>query len=167
MCIIAPTTNQRTCNIISTSLPTVTTPSGVIANGTEDVILYCICLTNDDDIAVGPTRWFIDNTEVTDDLPNGNNPYFRNNVPSPLIIPMFGASNVGTYRCGSDNTIAAPDDDRITLTLACMYLCVSILKQNIYVCMCTIHCNSSRNQYEIIGLCKISHPISHLVVVFI
>ena len=125
MSIIAPTTNQRTCNIISTSLPTLTTPSGVIADGTEDVILYCICLTNDD-IAVGPTRWFINSssTPIPDTSPNGNNPYFRNNVPSPLIIPMFGASNVGTYRCGSDNTIAAPDDDRITLTLACMYLCV-------------------------------------------
>ena len=94
------------------------TPSGMIVNGTEDVILYCICMI--DNVAVGPTRWFFNTTEVTDS-PNGNNSYFRNNVPSPLIIPIFGTSNVGTYRCESDSTTLTPDDDRITLTLACMY----------------------------------------------
>ena len=120
MYIIVPTTSQRTCNIVSTSLPTLTTPSGVIADGTKDMILYCICRTNNINIAVGPTRWSINGTGVTDTTPNGNNPYYRNNVPSPLIIPLFGASNVGTYRCDSDNTISTPDDS-ITLMLACMY----------------------------------------------
>ena len=124
MYIIAPVGSRRTCSIISTSLSTLTTPSGVIANGTEDVILYCICLLNNINVAAGPTRWFINGTtEVADTSPNGNNPYYRNNVPSPLIIPLFGASNVGTYRCESQATTQTPDDS-ITLMLPCMYSCV-------------------------------------------
>ena len=124
MYIIAPSGSQRTCSIVSTSLPTLTTPSGVIADGAENVILYCICLLNNINVAAGPTMWFINGTAITDTLPNGNNPYYRNNVPSPLIIPLFGASNVGTYRCQSEATTPTPDDDRITLMLPCMYSCV-------------------------------------------
>ena len=48
---------------------------------------------------MGPTTWFINNTEVTRTTADGNNPYFRNNVPSPFIIPSFNADHVGTYRC--------------------------------------------------------------------
>ena len=124
MHIIVPTGNRRTCNINSTSLPTVTTSSGVIADGTEDMILYCICLTNN--IAVGPTRWSFNNAQVTATQASGNNPYYRNNVPSPLIIPLFGTGNVGTYRCQSEGSTSAPGDS-ITLLLPGMCLCVITL----------------------------------------
>ena len=97
-----------------------TTPSGVIANGTEDVILYCICML--DNVAVGPVLWFFNNTQVTATQFNGNSPYYRNNVPGPLIIPLFVAGNNGTYRCGSDTTIGSTSDNIITLTVSGMYV---------------------------------------------
>ena len=78
----------------------------------------------EDDVAVGPATWLFDETGVTDASPNGNNPYYRNNVPSPLIIPLFGASNVGTYRCESHGSTSASGDS-ITLVLSSMYLCVT------------------------------------------
>ena len=99
---------SRTCNIISTHLPN---PGGVIANGTKNVILYCIC--DQGNVAVGPTEWSFNNARVTATQANGNNPYYRDNVPSPLIIPLFVSGNDGTYECGSNGNVY----DSITLTL--------------------------------------------------
>ena len=114
---IAPEDNpSRSCNIISTSLPTLTTPGGVITNGTQNVILYCICTI--DYIAVGPTYWYFNGVRVSLTEDNGSGaPYFRDNVPSPLIIPSFVTGNNGTYRCGSEGNIIPTPDDTITLTL--------------------------------------------------
>jgi len=86
----------------------------------------------EDGVAVGPTRWFFNDTIVTATQVNGNNPYYRDNVPSPFIIPLFVAGNVGTYRCESDITTSAPGDS-ITLTLAGTYLHSYILASYIYV----------------------------------
>ena len=130
--IVSTTNSPRTCNIISTSLPTVTTPSGMIANGTEDVILYCICVQ--DNVAVGPVLWFFNNTQVTATQFNGNSPYYRNNVPGPLIIPLFVAGNNGTYRCGSDTTIGSTSDNIITLTLSGTYV-YGYFRSYLYVCV--------------------------------
>ena len=69
-----------------------------IPSGTQNVILYCICTR--DDIAVGPATWSFGSTAVTTTV-SGNNPYRRDNVPAPLIIPSFNASHVGTYSCDS------------------------------------------------------------------
>ena len=105
----------RTCNIISTSLPTLTTPSGVIANGTEDVILYCVCMV--DGVAVGPAWWFFNNDWI-DRPANGSNPYQRNSLPSPLIIPLFVADSVGTYLCETIGYgVLISGNKNITLTL--------------------------------------------------
>ena len=116
----APDTPEppRTCTIIS-SLPAVTTPSGltaVVASGTQNVTLYCICMT--DNIAVGPIRWFFNGTEVTRKNKAGN-PYSRNNLPSPLIIPLFVFGHDGTYHCKSSPFYPAliSKNDSITLTL--------------------------------------------------
>ena len=108
-----------------------TTPSGVIANGTEDVILYCICVQNN--VAVGPAIWFFNDTRVTATQANGNNPYYRDNVPCPLIIPLFVAGNNGTYRCGSDITIGSTSDNNITLTLPGTYVYGYFSKLLIYM----------------------------------
>ena len=113
--IIVPAINpNRSCNIISTNLPTVTTPGGVITNGTQNVILYCICVQ--ENVAVGPTLWYFNGVQVTltEDDESGA-PYFRNNVPSPLIIPSFVTGNDGIYHCGSVFTIIPTPDDTITL----------------------------------------------------
>ena len=73
-----------------------------------------------DNVAVGPAIWFFNDTQVTDTQANGSNPYYRNNVPSPLIIPLFAAGNVGTYRCESDASTSIPGDS-IALTLSGVY----------------------------------------------
>ena len=116
----APAENsQRTCTIISTSLPTVTTPSGVIASGTQNVTLYCICM--EDNVAVGPTTWNFNGTDVTLTEDDGSgNPYSRNNVPGPLIIPSFVTGTIGTYHCRSATASVPSSGDTITLTLAGM-----------------------------------------------
>ena len=90
-----------------------------ILNGTQNVILYCICRRNND-VAVGPTTWFINGTAVTTTA-SGDNPYYRNNVPSPLIIPLFTATHAGTYGCGSN------DSPRVTIDLAGSYICVILM----------------------------------------
>ena len=116
MCLIftAPTGNLRICNIYS---PSLTTDGGVmsIANGTENVILYCICRRTN--VAVGPGWWLINGTEVTRTTASGNNPYLRDNVPAPLIIPSFTASHVGTYTCTSDDFSETIDTATIDLAL--------------------------------------------------
>ena len=111
--------SQRTCTIISTSLPTVTTPSGVIASGTQNVTLYCICM--EDNVAVGPTDWLFNGTLVmlTEDDGSGN-PYARNNVPGPLIIPSFVTGTIGTYRCRSATVSVPSPGNTINLTLSGM-----------------------------------------------
>ena len=121
MIFTVPAANsQRTCTIISTSLPTVTTPSGVITNGTQNVILYCICM--EDNVAVGPTEWFLNNSQVTLTEDDGSgNPYARNNVPGPLIIPSFVTGTIGTYQCRSLTASVSSPGDTITLTLLGMY----------------------------------------------
>ena len=97
----APSGNQRICNIYS---PNVTTDGGVmyIASGTQNVILYCICRRNN--AAVGPSRWFINGSELTRTTASGNDPYLRNSIPAPIIFPSFTATHVGTYRCTSDTS---------------------------------------------------------------
>ena len=117
---------ETKCNIISTNLPTVTAAGGVIANGTQNVILYCICNRTTTNVAVGPTMWYFNGAPVTrseTDETDGN-PYYRNNVPSPLIIPSFVAPHNGTYSCERFNNVSR---DNITLTLPGMYVCVILM----------------------------------------
>ena len=93
-----------------------TAAGGVIPSGAQNVILYCVCTI--DNIAVGPTEWFFNGTKVTLTEDDGSGaPYFRDNVPSPLIIPSFVTGNDGTYRCVSGRTIIPTSDNMITLTL--------------------------------------------------
>ena len=88
------------CNIVSTNLPTVTAAGGAIANGTQNVILYCICMWVNSMVTVGVTTWFFNGTPVTLTQDDGSgNPYSRDNVPSTLIIPFFAAPYDGNYSC--------------------------------------------------------------------
>ena len=94
-----PTETQRICNIYS---PSLTTNGGMmsIASGTQNVILYCICRRGN--VAVGPGTWMINSSTVTRTTDDGSgNPYSRDGVPAPLIIPSFTADRVGTYVCTS------------------------------------------------------------------
>jgi len=118
------TSVQPTCTIISTSLTTVTTDGGVIFNGTQNVIIYCLCMRKN--VAVAGTRWFFPNgTQVrieTNRLTRPNDPYFRNNVPSVLVIRRFIHPYNGTYGCGPSSNFASVSSqgDIINLILAGM-----------------------------------------------
>ena len=111
------------CSIVSTNLPTVTAAGGVIANGTQNVILYCICMRVNSIVTVGLTTWFFNGVRVTLTQDNGSgNPYSRNNVPSTLIIPSFVTPHDGSYSCAhrADFNEVETLGDAITLTLTGM-----------------------------------------------
>ena len=113
------------CSIVSTNLPTVTAASRVIANGTQNVILYCVCMRVNSIVTVGQTFWFFNGTQITLTEDNGSgNPYSRNNVPSTLTIPSFVAPHDGNYSCGHIDTFSdvATLGDTITLTLPGMHV---------------------------------------------
>ena len=94
------TSGSVVCTIYSPS----STTDGVllyIPNGAQNVILYCICRIRN--IAVGPTVWSHNNTALLTQV-IGNNAYYRNNVPAPLIIPRFtAATHNGSYACTNPN----------------------------------------------------------------
>ena len=87
-----------------------------IPSGTQNVILYCICRRGDI-TAAGPTNWFINGTQVTDTTASGNNPYSRNNVPAPLIIPSFTSTSAGTYGCSE---VTNGQSLRVTINLVAL-----------------------------------------------
>ena len=127
---IGPSGGNRVCTIYS---PSVTTNGEMmdIFIGTQNVILYCICMrmTN---VAAGPTLWFINGTIVTCDSSDGDNPYSRNNVPAPLIIPSFTSTSAGTYGC-RENTNTPP---RVTINLVAISgMCNYIYYHTLYVCI--------------------------------
>ena len=98
---------NRICRMFS---PNLTTNGEMIdiPSGTQNVILYCICTRNN--VAVGPTTWSFNGVELMTQA-SGDNPYYRNNVPAPLIIPSFAATRAGTYHCTGV-------DDMVTIDLA-------------------------------------------------
>ena len=104
---------DRICRIYS---PSLTTDGGMmdIPSGTQNVILYCICRRGGTNAAAGPTYWFINGNRVTNTTADGDNPYSRNNVPAPLIIPSFTGTSAGTYGC-SENINGQPL--RVTINL--------------------------------------------------
>ena len=88
------------------------------------MILYCVCMI--DNVAVGPAFWFFNGALVTlTQNDRSGNPYLRDNVPSPLIIPSFDYPNDGNYSCGPTAVFddVSTQGDTIALTLG-MYLCV-------------------------------------------
>ena len=111
------------CSIVSTNLPTVTAAGGVIANGTQNVILYCICMRLNSIVTVGQATWFLNGTQInrTEDDGSGN-PYSRNNVPSTLTIPSFVTPHDGNYSCTHRANFdeVARLGDTITLNLSSM-----------------------------------------------
>ena len=113
----ANTSAQRDCTIISTSLTNLTTDGGVIIDGTQNVIIYCLCMINN--IVVGGARWFFSNgTRIRLQSPSRpGSPYFINNIPTPLIIPSFVHPYDGTYSCGPSNDIKRVSSEGDTITL--------------------------------------------------
>ena len=122
---VADPNGDVNCSIVSTNLPTVTAAGGVIANGTQNVILYCICMRVNSNVTVGLTTWFFNGDEVTlTQADSSGNPYLRNNVPSTLTIPSFVTPHDGNYSCAPNNNFneVATLGDTITLTLPGMHV---------------------------------------------
>ena len=119
-----------TCTIISTSIPGLAVTGGLIVIGTENVTIYCICMRGSDNVAVGPIIWSRSNGQLTLAVTDETdiNPYYRNNLPSPLIIPSFNATYADTYRCRSG---AVPGDGNAnvddTIDLSAQGMCNYIL----------------------------------------
>ena len=113
------------CSIVSTNLPNVTAAGGVIANGTQNVILYCICMRVNSIVTVGQAFWFFNGVRITLTQDNGSdNPYARDNIPSTLTIPSFVTPHDGSYSCTHNNDFneVATLGDTITLTLPGMHV---------------------------------------------
>ena len=85
------------------------------------MIIYCICMRGNNNVGVGPTIWSRGNGQViratTDET--DSNPYYRNTVPSSLIIPSFNATYADTYHCRSGR-LGDKVDATITLTVQSM-----------------------------------------------
>jgi len=79
-------------------------------------------------VAVAGARWFFPNgTQVRTEnnrLTRPNDPYFRNIVPSVLVIRKFVHPYNGTYSCGPSNffVIGSSQGDTINLILAGMVI---------------------------------------------
>ena len=117
-------TGNTRCSIISTNLPTLTADGGEIINGTQNVIIYCLCL-RDNTAAVGGAIWFLsDGTAVRrdDNQVQTDSIYYRNVMPSQLIIPTFVNPFDGTYGCvqSADFDDVSMRGDTITLNLTSM-----------------------------------------------
>ena len=137
MICTGPPGDDRVCTIYS---PNVTTNGALmeISSGTQNVILYCVCRI--DDVAVGPTTWFIGNTAVTRTTASGDNPYYRDNVPSPLIIPLFTAALSGVYGCGSGGGVSTPG---ATINLVGMHNLTVVAKLYCDISVLSISCIKS------------------------
>jgi len=95
-------------------------------------------------VAVAGARWFFPNrnqvrTETHSDT-RPNDPYFRNNVPSVLVIQKFVHPYDGTYSCGPSQAFndVSSEGDTISLTLAGMNTLVTNGKfVKLYCIYCT------------------------------
>ena len=121
--IADPGGTTTTCTIISTNFPGLTTNGGSIVIGAPNVIIYCICMRGN--VAVGPTIWLrgqesLGTTEIT------SNPYYRDDIPSSLIIPSFTASDADTFHCRSGSAGTTVIEDTITLAIQGMCICMYI-----------------------------------------
>ena len=107
------------CTIYS---PSLTTHRGMmdIFSGTQNVILYCICRRNN--VAVGPTYWFINGTRVTYTIADEDNPYSRDNVPASLIFPSFTSTSAGTYGCSKFTNTPFVTINLVAMSGMCNYL---------------------------------------------
>ena len=134
-------THSTACNIISSNIPGLTAAGGVISNGTQNVILYCIC--NRSNVAVGPSIWFINGDQVTLTQEDGSGkPYYRDNVPSPLIIPSFVSPYDGTYRCASGSLgLKIADNIILALPSMCDYFKINSLYYYMYAALIMLVCS--------------------------
>ena len=117
---------QGGCTITPINPTTLTTAGGVLASGTENVMIQCNC-TDDDGTVVNPVRWY--DPDGTRLLVSGysnyvaGTPYYRrepDNTNIALVIPTFNDSYDGTYTCGGRVSygLPGPPNAVVILTIA-------------------------------------------------
>ena len=100
---VVDVSTQGGCTITPINPTTLTAAGGVLASGTENVMIRCNC-TDDDGMAIGHVRWY--DPDGTRLLVSGHSryvtgtPYSSNNANVLLVIPTFNDSYDGTYTCG-------------------------------------------------------------------
>ena len=113
------------CTITPINPTTLTADGGVLASGTENVMIQCNC-TDDDGTVIDPVRWY-DPDEIRLVDPDSNDymagtPHFSridgadDNII--LVIPTFNDSYDGTYTCGGRviNGLPGPPNATVILT---------------------------------------------------
>ena len=105
---------QGGCIITPINPTTLTTAGGVLAGGTENVMIQCNC-TNNDGTLVDPVRWYDpDGTKLlvnTHYYHVAGTPYYSrqpDNTNIVLVIPTFNDSYDGMYTCGKRVNIGPP-----------------------------------------------------------
>ena len=133
---------QGGCTITPISPTTLTATGGVLANGTENVIIQCNC-TDDDGMVVNRIRWY---DPAGTRLRSSHHVQFDHNIPYfervnnddsniILIIPIFNCSYDGTYTCGKlANDVVALEppmaavtlNGKLTQSVICTYIIVAM-----------------------------------------
>ena len=120
--IVVDVSAQGGCIIIPINPTTLTATGGVLASGTENVVIQCNC--TDDNGTVDRVRWYDpDGTRLLlsyhyNYVPG--TPYFRkapNNANVALVIPKFNDSYDGTYYCGGRFNKGPPDPPNAAVNL--------------------------------------------------
>ena len=98
---------QGGCTITPINPTTLTAAGGVLASGTENVMIKCNCTDDDDGMVVDPVRWYDpDGTRLFTSSSNRyvpGTPYYRRAPDDTiiiLVIPTFNDFYDGTYTCG-------------------------------------------------------------------
>ena len=118
---------QGGCTITPINPTTLTAAGGVLASGTENVMIKCNC-TDDDGTVVDRVRWYDPNGTrlLVNDHDNyvAGTPYFSrapDNANIALVIPTFNDSYDGTYTCGGkvNSGLPGPPNAIVNLTIGC------------------------------------------------
>ena len=119
---------QGGCTITPINPTTLTTAGGVLASGTENVMIQCNNCTDDGGEVLSRVRWYDpDGTRIrtsTNNIYVPGTPYFTRvndaNDDSILVIPTFNDSYDGTYTCGErvdSGKLPGPPNAAVTLTI--------------------------------------------------
>ena len=139
---------QGECTITPINPTTLTAAGGVLASGTENVMIKCNC-TDDNGTVTDIIRWYDpDNNRLlgsTNSRYAAGTPYYRrapDDTNIILVIPTFNDSYDGIYTCGRKQNIGPPWPPNAAVILAI------VGKLMIHVLTCTVslwqHCNYSR-----------------------
>jgi len=106
---------QGSCTITSTNSPDLIAAAGILAHGTEYLMIECECV-GDNGLQQSEIRWFLPDATIVATQANvlDGAPYHLNGI---LVIPTFNHSYDGTYTCGVGNNYPPTPMTTITLSL--------------------------------------------------